>query len=181
MKNLLSLVLAAGLLVLLTSGPWATVASGQEAEGPKKDAPTTEDPAKAPAGNQQQQPLWMTLMPFVFILFMLYLIFIRPAQRQERERQIILSSVKKNDKVLLSSGIYGTIIAIAEKEDELTVKVDDNTRLKVVKGSIARNLTGEETLRAAKAAAAAGQPVKADDKAAVTAAALKADQGVKGK
>jgi preprotein translocase subunit YajC len=134
------------------------------------------------ADGQQQQgqaPWWYNLLPIVFFIFMMYLIFVRPAQRQERERQLMISNVKKNDKVLLTAGIYGTVVSVAEKEDEVVVKVDDNTRLKVTKGSIMRNLSGEEALRAA-AQAAAGQPAKAEDKA--DAAIKKApEQGVKGK
>ena len=66
------------------------------------------------------------------------------------------TDLKKNDKVLTSSGIYGTVTAISEKEDEITVKVDDNVRLRMTKESIARNLSNEEAARAAKAAKQAG-------------------------
>jgi preprotein translocase subunit YajC len=60
--------------------------------------------------------------------------------------------LKKNDRVLTTAGIYGTIVAISEKEDELTVRVDDNVRIKMVKASIARNLSHEEAVKAEKAA-----------------------------
>ena len=44
----------------------------------------------------------------------------------------------------------GTVVAIAEKEDEITVKVDDNVRLKMLKSSVARNLTNEEAAKTVK-------------------------------
>jgi preprotein translocase subunit YajC len=119
------------------------------------------------AEGQAQVPWWYQLLPWVFIIFILYMILIRPVQRQERERQALLASVKKNDKVLLTSGIYATVVSIAEKEDEIVVKVDDNTRLKIIKGAIMRNISGEEALKAARAGATL--PVKADDKPPVTA------------
>jgi preprotein translocase subunit YajC len=60
--------------------------------------------------------------------------------------------LKKNDKVLTTSGIYGTLVDISEKEDEVTVKIADNVRIKMVKSSIARNLSNEEeAANAAKA------------------------------
>jgi preprotein translocase subunit YajC len=96
-------------------------------------------------------PWWYELLPFVFIAFMLYLFLLRPAQRQEQQRKALLASIKKNDRVLTTGGIYGTVVAISDKDDEVTVKVDDNCRLKMVKSSIARNLTNEEAARAAKA------------------------------
>ena len=60
--------------------------------------------------------------------------------------------MKKNDKVITHAGIYGKIISVAEKEDEITVEIDDKVRIKMVKNAILRNLTNEETLKEAEAA-----------------------------
>jgi preprotein translocase subunit YajC len=90
------------------------------------------------------------ILGVIFILF--FLVVLRPAQRrQERERQSLLNSMKKNDRVITTAGIYGTIVSVSDKEDEVIVKVDDNTRLKMLKSSIHRNLTAEENLKAADA------------------------------
>ncbi len=98
-----------------------------------------------------QQP-GLTFEPLLFMLAIFavfYFVVIRPQQRrQERERQLLLNSLKKNDRVLTTAGIYGTIVSVNEKEDEVTVKVDDNARLKMLKSSILRNLTNEEALKA---------------------------------
>jgi preprotein translocase subunit YajC len=92
------------------------------------------------------------LLPFIALPILFYLILIRPSQRKEQQaRASLLSGLKKNDKVLTSAGIYGTVVAVSEREDEVTVRVDDNVRLKMTKTSIARNLTNEENARAAKA------------------------------
>ena len=71
----------------------------------------------------------------------------------------MLTNLKKNDKVITTAGIYGTVISVAEKEDEVVVKVDDNTRLKMLKGAIMRNITNEED-------AAKAQQAKAEDRVA---------------
>ncbi|MFO0876972.1 MAG: preprotein translocase subunit YajC [Gemmataceae bacterium] len=90
-------------------------------------------------------PMELPLIMLV-IFALLFFIVIRPAQkRQERERLSLLSGLKKNDRVLTTAGIYGTIVSISDKEDEVIVKVDDNTRLKMLKSSIARNLNTDET------------------------------------
>jgi preprotein translocase subunit YajC len=103
-------------------------------------------------GAKQGQPGFPLEMPLIlgviFILF--FLVVLRPAQRrQERERQDLLNSMKKNDKVITTAGIYGTVVSVSDKEDEVVVKVDDNTRLKMLKSSIHRNITAEENLKAA--------------------------------
>jgi preprotein translocase YajC subunit len=89
-------------------------------------------------------------------------------RRQEQERQALLTNIKKNDKVITSAGIYGTVISVAEKEDEIVVKVDDNVRLKMVKNSILRNLTNEEAAKEAEAAKKAAKGGKAAEKVAST-------------
>lgn len=93
------------------------------------------------------QMIWFL---FPALMFLFYFVVIRPAQRQERERQALAKNIKKNDKVLTSAGIYGTVTAVSEEEDVVTVKVDDNVRLKMVKSSIIRNLSNEETLQEQK-------------------------------
>jgi preprotein translocase subunit YajC len=98
--------------------------------------------------TRETQPGWASFVPFLLILPVLYLIMIRPARRQEQQRQMLLSQVKKNDKVVTTAGIIGTVVGVSETEDEVTVKVDDNTRLKMLKSAIARNVTQEEALKA---------------------------------
>ena len=122
--------------------------------------------AEGPA-PQPGAPLWSAIIPFVGIM-LLYFLIMRP-RRPDNERQALLAGLKKNDKILTTAGIYGTIVAVAEKEDEVTVRVDDNVRLKMVKASIARNLTNEEALKAAqKKGATPAAPAPAESTAITT-------------
>ena len=93
-----------------------------------------------------------SFLPFILIAVLAYLLLIRPMKRQEQERQAMASNLKKNDEVLTSSGIYGTVVDVSETDDKITVKVADNVRLKMTKGSVLRNLTNEEAAKQAKAA-----------------------------
>ena len=92
-------------------------------------------------------------LPLILIVAVFYLLLIRPMKRQEQERQKLASNLKKNDEVLTNSGMYGTIVDVGEGEDRVTVKIADNVRVKMTRGSILRNLTNEE--EAAKQAKAA--------------------------
>ncbi len=108
--------------------------------------------AQATEGAAKPPPLFENLIimaPFLLLLF--YFIVLRPGQRrQQQERDSLLTGLKKNDKVITTAGIYGTVISVSDKEDEVVVKVDDNTRLKMIKSSIMKNLTNEEAAKAAK-------------------------------
>ena len=104
-----------------------------------EDAPK-ENPGMGPFG----------FLPFILIAVVAYFLLIRPMKRQEQERQALVNSLKKNDEVLTTAGIYGTVVDVSETDDKITVKVSDNVRLKMTKASIARNLTNEEAAKAAK-------------------------------
>ncbi|MCL4127301.1 UNVERIFIED_CONTAM: hypothetical protein GTU68_027659 [Idotea baltica] len=73
------------------------------------------------------------LIGFV-ILF--YFIIIRPQQREQKQRLEKMNSLKKNDKIVTNGGIVGTISAFSDDGTTVTVKVDDNTRIKFLRDSI---------------------------------------------
>lgn len=103
-------------------------------------------PANPPAGPAS--PLGGMMVPMLLTLALLYLMVLRPqARRQEMERKLMQESMQKNDRVLTAAGIYGTIAAVSEKEDEVTIKVDDNVRLRMTKASILKNFSAEERFK----------------------------------
>src|SRR5262249_27017568 len=103
----------------------------------------------AEEGQGGGQALMFPLMMLgIFVLF--WLIVIRPSmRRQEAERQALFTGLEKNDRVLTAGGIYGIVVAISDKEDEMTIKVEDNVRLKMTRSSVVKNLTKEEKAREA--------------------------------
>ena len=105
--------------------------------------------AEGEAANPPGPGLFQFL-PFIAVALVFYLFLIRPMKRQEQERQKLASNIKKNDKVLTNAGIYGTITDISETDDEITVRVADNVRIKMTKSSVHRNLTNEEAAKQAK-------------------------------
>jgi preprotein translocase subunit YajC len=98
----------------------------------------------------QQAPSLISFMPIILIAAVFYFLLIRPMKKQDQERQKMASNLKKNDEVLTNSGIYGTITDVSDSEDKITVKIADNCRIKMTKGSVLRNLTNEEAAAASK-------------------------------
>ncbi len=80
-------------------------------------------------------PLIQFLPMFLIVLFF-YFILMRPQQKEARRRQELLSSLKKNDKVVTAGGMIGTIVDISGDGTRVTLKVDDNTRIKFLRSSI---------------------------------------------
>src|SRR5439155_1540952 len=84
--------------------------------------------------------IWKMLIWILPMIAVFYLFVMRPARRQEAQRQALVNALKKNDKVLTNAGIIGTVVSVSEKEDEVTLRVDDNCKLRMIKSSINRNL-----------------------------------------
>ncbi len=108
--------------------------------------------ADAAANGNQAQPTGggglLGLAPLVVIFILFYFFMIRaPMKRQEQERKNLFAGLKKNDRVVTSGGIIGIIASIKENEDEVTLKVDEssNVRLRVLRSSIQKILGGDET------------------------------------
>ena len=90
-----------------------------------------------PKEPQQPSGGLFSFLPLILIAVVAYLLLIRPLKRQENERLAMAKNIKKNDEVLTSAGIYGTVVDISETDDKITVRVADNVRLKMTKASIA--------------------------------------------
>lgn len=80
---------------------------------------------------------WTSMLMIMGIMFlMLWFVMIRPQRKRDQQRREMLGALNKNDKVLTSGGMYGTITSI--KEDRIVLRVDDanNVRVTVHKGAI---------------------------------------------
>jgi preprotein translocase subunit YajC len=90
-------------------------------------------------GNSNFLSMFVYLLP-IPILF--YWLIIRPQQQQEKSRRSMIDALKKNDKVLTSGGIYGTVVSVDSNADRVVLRVDDERglRLTFTKSSVARVL-----------------------------------------
>jgi preprotein translocase subunit YajC len=101
-------------------------------------------PPPAGAGDGDGSPNVMLYMMIGIVVFWFYFLLIRPQQRQEKQRRTMMDALKKNDRVLTSAGIYGTVVSVDAESDRVVVRVDDDRGVKVAftKASIARVLDG---------------------------------------
>lgn len=77
----------------------------------------------------------LNFIPLIFIFLIFYFLIIKPQKKKQKEHQEMVTSLKKNDEVVTSGGLYGTIVNIKEKS--FVLRVDENTRVEVEKNSIA--------------------------------------------
>ncbi|MEQ8820288.1 MAG: preprotein translocase subunit YajC [Sumerlaeia bacterium] len=90
--------------------------------------------AAAPSGaggGDFAQMLFFLAMMGVLGYFMLY----RPMQKEKKQRQELIESLGKGDKVVTAGGIHGVIVETGKK-DTAVVEIAKNTRITINKGSL---------------------------------------------
>ena len=77
---------------------------------------------------------WPILLMIVIFYFLLY----RPQKKQQKERNALLNSLKKGQRVITIGGIYGVINEL--KDDVVTLEIAEHTEIRVSRTSIAQIL-----------------------------------------
>lgn len=91
-------------------------------------------------GKPQDPPFWLQILPFVLILSLLFPIVIWPQRREQKKRDELMNSLKKNDRVVTIGGMIGSIANISPDGKEITLKVDDNCRIRFTRAAIVSKL-----------------------------------------
>ena len=76
----------------------------------------------------------LQVVPFVLILGIFYFIILMPARRKQQKVQEFLDSLKVNDKVVTTGGIYGQIVKIDEQKVQL--QIAEKVRIEIARASI---------------------------------------------
>jgi preprotein translocase subunit YajC len=91
-----------------------------------------------------EPPFWVQSLPFVVLIGLFYFVMMRPMQKEREQRQALISALKKNDRVVTSSGLVGVVVSIKPDEGIVTLRMShEDTKVDVIRSSIARILTEE--------------------------------------
>ena len=83
----------------------------------------------------------LSLVPFLLIFVIFYFMLILPQQKKQKQQKTMMEALKKGDKVVTASGIWGTITNLGK--ETVTLQIADNTKIKMQREFIAR-LRSEE-------------------------------------
>ena len=93
-------------------------------------------------------------LPLILIFGIFYLLLIRPQQKKQRqaqmERDSMLKALKPGDKVITTGGIYGTIVAVREKDDTVQLRIAQSVSIEAERSAIARVQPSEKEIEASK-------------------------------
>jgi len=70
----------------------------------------------------------------VAIFAIMYLLMIRPRQKQQKQHEAMMQELKPGDRVIIAGGIYGQIESLAE--DTAIMRIESGATMKVARSSI---------------------------------------------
>jgi len=78
----------------------------------------------------------LSLVPFLLIFVLFYFLLIRPQQQKQKQQKALMDALKKGDKVITASGIWGTVTNLGKVT--VTLQIADNTKIKLQREQIAQ-------------------------------------------
>ena len=79
-----------------------------------------------------------TFLPLLIFFLIFYLLVIRPQSKQAKAHALMISELKKGDKIVSTGGLKCTVINPGD--DFITVKLNDDVIVELARASVARKI-----------------------------------------
>lgn len=113
---------------------------------------SAETTANATAAAGTGSVFWTLIFPLIIMFAMLYLIAIRPQKKREQELKNMQESLQVGDEIVTGGGIVGIVVATGD--DTVVIETGGaRHKLRIKTWAITENVTAQERVKAAKAAA----------------------------
>ena len=97
--------------------------------------------AQGIGGGGSGSSTFLSLIPFVLIFVIFYFLVILPQQKRSKQQKALLEALKRGDKVVTASGIWGTVTNLGK--ETVTLQIADSTKIRMQRDQIAR-LRGDD-------------------------------------
>ena len=77
----------------------------------------------------------LNFLPLVIIFVIFYYLLIRPQKLSQREHQKMIQNLNKNDEIVTTGGLHGTIVNIKDKT--IILRIDENVKVEIEKNCVA--------------------------------------------
>ncbi len=85
------------------------------------------------------QSQWSTLVLIALMVVAFYFLILRPQKKRQQAAQKTMNEVQPGTRVLLGSGLFGTVVAVGDKQ--VILEISPGVELTVLKPAIARIVT----------------------------------------
>lgn len=99
---------------------------------------------EAPKVAGQQPSSILSLLPIVVLVFVFYFFIVRPQQKKAKEDAKMRGGLRIGDKIVTTSGIFGSIVQIDDKKDVVSIEISKGVSIVIYKSSIAEVLVIKE-------------------------------------
>ncbi|AFC75077.1 preprotein translocase, YajC subunit [Rickettsia parkeri str. Tate's Hell] len=111
-------------------------ANTQDNQANNNDTIEIQETEVVPAETNSLQSGLTSLIPMVLIFAVFYFLLLRPQETRRKEREKLVSEVKKGEEVLTNSGIYGIVTKVSENDNNIEIEIAKDVRVKVLKSAI---------------------------------------------
>ncbi len=87
-----------------------------------------------PAEQAANPLIQLPIIPYILIFLIFYFLVIKPNKNKKKEQKNMIDNLKKNDQIVTSGGIHGTVALV--KEQSVVIRVDDNVKIEFDKESV---------------------------------------------
>jgi preprotein translocase subunit YajC len=94
-------------------------------------------PAYAQAGPGGMGDIVNLLIPMLLVFTIFYFFMIRPQQQRMKQHKAAIDAIRRGDTVVTQGGIVGKVTKVKD-DGEIEVEIAENTRVRVVKDTIAQ-------------------------------------------
>ena len=84
--------------------------------------------------------MFFVTLGLVFLIF--YFLLIRPQRKEQKEREALIATVKKGDKIITIGGLHGMVTLT--KDRTVIMKVDEGCKIEISRTAIATVLREKE-------------------------------------
>lgn len=86
----------------------------------------------------EQGSMLGSFLPLIFFFLIFYFLLIRPQQKQAKAHALMLTQLEKGDKIISTGGLKCTVVKV--EDDFITVKLNDEVMVELLKSNVARKL-----------------------------------------
>ena len=86
------------------------------------------------------------LLPFVLIFIIFYFLLIRPQQKRVKQHKLMVTNLKRGNKVLTAGGIFGVVSKATEGSETVSVEIASGITVEIARTMISE-VRGDEKIK----------------------------------
>lgn len=87
---------------------------------------------------------FVSLLPFVGIMLIMYFLLIRPQQKKAKQHREMVAALRRGDEVVTAGGVIARIQKVRDEDDQVHAEIADGVEVRLVRSTITAVLSKTE-------------------------------------